>query len=279
MKKIILFVIVAFAMIFPAKTNAQIKRSGWSYGPVIQTDNFIYSSVVGDFFLKSIPPMIAGIESVMEEDMTKVNNVSKFYEANAWWIPEFRYRANVVQNMEFANGKAMVYPRKFGFSHMDWSMRNYAIGYHVGFLPRLFPLGFDFEVDYSQDGYQLLMEGWKDRMDITKRMLNVTTLLKIRFLRYDNKNVNPVIEIGTSYNYAFHYHDDFINDKNAVNNGFTGVIGVGYTNTSSHFSFSLRYEHAFYNFYNKKYLFEGMPIFEGSKSTFGRLSWTFCMGF
>ena len=110
-------------------------------------------------------------------------------------------------------------------------------------------------------------------------MLSTTALLKIRLLKYDSYRINPVIELGGSYNYAFHYHDDVINGKDAVNNGFTGVIGLGFTNTETHVSWSLRYEHSFYDFYNKNYIYEGNPIFAGSKSTFGRLGIAISYGF
>ena len=273
MKKLLTIFFLFFILVAPTKSFGQIKRSEWSYGVVFQTDNFVYTQVIGNGFLKSLPAIIAGATG----GIGSVEKTEEFYTKNAWWIPDFMYRANVVQKLEFANGnKATIYPNKWGFSHMDWKLRTYSIGYHVGFLPRIFPIGFEVAAEFAQDGYRIRTEDMENLMNITRRTFNATALLKIRLMRYDNNLINPVIELGTSYNHALHYHDDYINDKDAVNSGFTGIIGLGYTNTESHITFTLRYEHAFYNFYNRDFLFEGRPIFEDSKSTFGRLGFNFC---
>lgn len=272
-KNLILSTVVLALSLIPSVLKAQIGRNDWSYGLVIQTDNLVYSGLGAT--LTTLPANIA----TSSEDRDAMEKVGNFYMKNKWWIPEFRYRANVVQDMEFANGKASLYPKVWGLSHWDWSMRNYAIGYRVGYLSRVAPIGFDVQADYVQDGYELQMEGSDEKQEIVKRMLSATALLKIRLMKYDRHRINPVIELGGSYNYAFHYHDDVINDKDAVNNGFTGIIGLGFHNTETHISWSLRYEHSFYDFYNKDYMYNGNAIFAGSKSKFGKLGVAISYGF
>lgn len=269
----LLYTTLLVLVLLPFNLYAQIGRSEWSYGTVLQTDNLVYSTV--GTLIPALPLFIVAAS----DDDDKIDSTINFLEQNKWWIPTFRYRANIIQKMEFAGKKATLYPRKWGFSGWDWELNNYSIGYHVGYLSRLYPIGFDVQADYIQDGYGIEYEGSNDKYTIIKRMISATALLKIRLLKYDSNRINPVIELGSSYNYAFHYHDNFINDKNAVNNGFTGIIGLGFTNTETHLSWSLRYEHSFYNFYNKSYHYNDDPIFADSKSKFGRLGVAMSIGF
>lgn len=265
-------IILAFSLI-PTMLRAQIGRNDWSYGLVIGTDNLLYSEL--GTTLTVLPSTIA---TIMEEEGT-IESAGSFYEKNKWWLPQFRYRANIVQKMEFAGNNATLFPKVWGLSHWDWALRNYSIGYHVGYLSRLYPIGFDIQADYAQDGFQLQMDGSDERQSIIKRMWSFTGLIKIRLLKYDSHRINPVIELGGSYNHAFHYHDDLINDVDAVNNGFNCIIGLGFHNTETHISWSLRYEHAFYDFYNDEFIYNGHPIFADSKSTFGRLGIAISYGF
>lgn len=271
-KHFITTVLLLFALM-PSALKAQIGRSDWSFGPIIQTDNLVYTGI--GTVLRGLPATIAAAQ----ENDALMEDIGEFYIKNKWWIPDFRYRANVVQKMEFANGNATIFPKAWGLSHWDWAFRNYSVGYHVGYLSRVSPVGFDIQADYVQDGYQLQMEGADEKQEIVKRMLSATALLKVRLMKYDRHRINPVIELGGSYNHALSYHDDVINDKDAVNNGFTGIIGLGFTNTETHVSWSLRYEHSFYDFYNKDFIYNGNAIYAGSKSSFGRLGIALSYGF
>ncbi|MCD8309709.1 MAG: hypothetical protein LUB83_00620 [Prevotellaceae bacterium] len=261
LKCIITIVTLCFAL-YSVSLQAQISRNEWSFGPVLQTDNFLYADV-GSYVIGRT------LLAIFDDD---ADEMGEFIYKNRCWYPLLRYRANVVSKMEFAGGKAKVYPRAWGFSKWDWSLATYAVGYHVGYLSRVVPLGFDLQVDYAQDGFKIKPAGSDTKSSVKKRMISSTALLRIRLLKYESNRINPVLELGGSYDYAFHYHDDTINDKDAVNNGFNGIIGLGFTNTEGHISVSLRYEHSFYDFYNKDYLYDGNPMFAGSNSTFGRLS-------
>lgn len=264
-----------FALIFflSGISKAQIGRNEWSLGPVIQNDNIVYSPIIGNL-LTTLPGLIV---SFADEDA--IEDVNRFYNKNIWWIPTFRYRANIAQKLSVGDTKYILYPKAWGFSGMDWSYDTYAIGYHVGYLSRIFPLGFDVQLDYAQDAYKYKIGDSDIKEKMVKRSLAATALLKIRFLKYDSNAFNPVIELGGAYNHVLYYRDHLIKDRDAVNNGFSGIIGIGYTATDSHWSWLLRYEHAFYDFYNKDFVYNGQEIFRDSKSTFGRLSIALTYGF
>lgn len=272
MKRFFLLLII---VVFVSSTllKAQISRNEWTYGPVLQSDNFVYAQIAGPLI-----PLIPGIIKSAIDDSGE-EGLAEFQQKNRWWYPSFRYRANVVQKLNYGGLKATLYPKAWGFSGWDWGFDNYSVGYHVGYLSRLQPFGFDVEADFAQDGYRMKLEGMDKKVKIVKRMVSAEALLKIRLLKYDTHSINPVVEIGGGYDYAFHYHDEWINDRNAVNNGFTGIIGIGFTNTLTHLSWSLRYEHSFYNFYNKDFIYDGEAIFKDSKSTFGRLGFALTYGF
>ncbi len=241
--------------------KAQIRRSDWQFGVVARTDNLIYTQ--GAELLVKILPILSGRE-----------NVAVFYAKNMWWIPEFRYRPTLVQKMEFGGEKAKVYPKSWGWNHMDWCFDSYTVGYHVGYLPRTSHVGFDVQVDYAQDGFKIKMPDAEEKIKVKKRMVSGTVLARIRLLDYTKARLNPVLEIGGSYDYAFYYKDKVINDKDAVNSGFNGIIGLGFTNTETHFSFSLRYQHSFYDFYDEDFEYEGVQIFKDHKSKIGKLETT-----
>ena len=196
-----------------------------------------------------------------------------------------RYRLPVVNKMEFGDQDVKVYPRfsdywgPKSYSKQDWRFRSFSAGYHIGWLSRISPIGFDFQADFAQEGYELKFPDIEEKMKTTKQMLSTTLLAKIRLMKYESNRINPVIGIGGSYNYTLRYKDDITHDKDALNNGFTGIIDLGFINTEAHIQWSLRYEHTFYNFYNKDFELNGMKIYEDSKSTFGRIGAVFTYSF
>lgn len=264
-KKLVFLLILASSF---TRIDAQVRRSDWQYGVVLETDNPVY--VIAAYYLTSeIPSILMGTEETVN-----------FIYKNRWWYPLFiRHRANIINKLEFDNGKASVYPKGWGFDGIDWRLLNYTVGYHLGYLSRVSPFGFDIQASYSQDGFRVRMPSDEKAQNVVKKMVSGTALLRIRMGKYETASINPVLEIGGRYDHAFHYHDNTIDDKDAVNNGFTGIVGLGFTTTNSHVSWSLRYEHAFYDYYNKDFTFNGVPIFSGAKSTFGKLGASVSYGF
>ncbi len=265
--KIILSTSLAVLSIMATPASAQVHRSEWSFGPVLRTNNFIY--FMGATMIKMTPYILAD-----DEETSAV-----FYLKNRWWIPEFRYRADVLQTMEFSDEKAKLKPSAYGFGNMDWSLSTFTGGYHLGYMSRTIPLGFDIQVDYGQEGYKLQTPGSDVTDKIKKSMITGQALLKIRLLSYSEARLNPVLEIGGSYDQALTYKDNVIDDKDAVNSGFNGIIGLGFTNTESHLSWSLRYQHAFYDYYDKDYEYNGVPIYKDTDSKFGKLEVALTLGF
>lgn len=124
--------------------KAQIGRNDWSCELLIYSDNTVYSALSN---ANIAPPTTV---TITNEDREQTEQVGNFLSKNSWWIPDVRYRVNVVQKLEF-----------------------------------------------------------------------------------------------------------------------TGELG--FTNTETHMSWLLLYGHSFYDFYNKDFIYEGFPIYEGSKSAFGKL--------
>ena len=260
-KKVITSLLLGLLLIVGVQdSKAQIRRNDFYASPVFQTDNFIYEFVAA-FLFRTTP-------YIVDEDFN--------YVKNQWWLPESRLRWSVLQRMEFDAGKASVWPKtyKFGkdfWKDYDWDFRNYAVGYKIGVLPRISPVGFQIEADYVQDGYKVRMPWSDEKHSMIKRMISTTALAMIRILSYEDNEFNPILELGGSYDYALHYDDGMVNDKDAVNNGFTGIIGLGFTNTETHTTWSLRYEHSFYDYHNEDFKYQGTKIFSGAKSKFGRI--------
>lgn len=143
MRRKLLIAVVLLLSAATTSLRAQVSRSAWTFSPVLQTDNIIYTS--------GATCIVRTIPACFDDD----EKLEKFIINNRWWIPEIRYRANVLQEIETAAGELDLRPKVYGFSGMDWSLDSYAAGYHVGCLPKLSPIGFDIEADYVQDGFRV----------------------------------------------------------------------------------------------------------------------------
>ena len=119
MKRFFIYTLVSTLVTFCTenKTYAQIGRSDWTYGLVLQTDNPIYS-LVGDF--------ATFLPALCINDAEKSNI---FYHDSRWWFPEVRWRYRVVKRMEFSGQKATIHPKfseQWGpksWSKLDWGIR------------------------------------------------------------------------------------------------------------------------------------------------------------
>ena len=276
--------------------NAQFQRGHWYGSPIVRVDNPVYA-----FGLTVIKYGIGSLISsgdnrrsiqkqTLSDDGTLITTTvakNTLWKDGSWqnylW-PAVNYRANIFQKMEFANGKARINPKLFGLSHIDWAFRNYSLGYRFGYMPKTTPIGFEVEADYIQEGYQVRMpDNYEVQQSIIKRMLSGQVVMKYIFgdnLQKRNQIKSQfLVELGGGYQYALHYHDKQIHDKDAVNNGFIGILGAGVSFPQINSTITARYEHSFYDFYNDDFLYNGQPIYKGSKSTFGKLYTTWSMSF
>ena len=211
---------------------AQVQRGLWEYGPVITTTNNCYRWV--------------------EENLKSVGSTTEsvtFWNKNRWWIPTFRSRFDVIKSIETPSGDVKV-------KWADWGLKNYSIGYHVGYLSYILPIGFDFQVDYESQTWSSRFPGQDDYKNYSKQMICPTLLLKTRIGDYTTKNGCAIIEAGAKYNYAIDANGEY-NDRKSVKNGVSGVAGIGWLNSLSHFAIFLRYEHDFFDYFDKGYSPDG----------------------
>lgn len=250
--------LLLFLLLFTGVVKAQISRGEWSYGPVITTTNNFYGNLAQTLIFGNIPFLASDSEAFMLN--------------NRWWIPSSWNKYTIMQKVETPMGKMSA-------KWWDWKLKNYSVGYHIGYMPKSFPVGFDFQVDYERKGMELKLSGANNYTSYSKQMVTPTMLLKIRLGDYASNRLNPIVEMGGSYDYAFSCKGDFT-DINSINNGFSGIIGIGFVNTETHLSVILRYEHDFYDYFNQKFTPDGtLCPYKDCKTAFSCLSVAFIIGF
>lgn len=233
MKKLLFVMFSLFLMQDIAR--AQVTRGLWEYGPVITTTNNGYGWVAEN--LKTL-----GFGMAEEEGI-------EFWNTNRWWIPSFRARFDIVKDIDTPTGSAKV-------KWADWGLHNYAIGYHVGYLSYVAPIGFDLQVDYEKQSWRSKFPGQDDYKNYEKQMVVPTLLLKTRIGDFTRNAINVIVEAGAKYNYVLNAKGDY-DDVKSLTNGITGVFGIGIINSYSHFTVQLRYEHDFFDYFDKDFSPDG----------------------
>lgn len=257
MKKILVMMIV---VLFAMTANAQVKRGEWLAGPVITTTNPVYSG--GAAFLEEI---ITGLAcGVNYEDGTATRELPA---SSQLWMPNFTYKWHAIKNLELDGDKAK-------FRHkMDWKLKNYSVGYRLGYMSRTAPFGFELQANYEQENMAYKLANDEDYRDATKTMFVPTALIKVRFGSYTKGAFNPTLELGGSYDYTLSFKEKIgdvtVKGKDLVNNGFSGIVGLGFTIPATHFSWAIRYSHKFYKYYNEDAELNGTKLDFNEKSTFG----------
>lgn len=249
MKKILLILCSLFLLQEAAK--AQIRRGLWEYGPVVTTTNNAYGWAIENL-------KVQAFAHGKEKGITFLNN-------NRWWIPSFRARFDVMKDIDTPNGDVKV---KWG----DWGLRSYSVGYHVGYLSYVSPIGFDLQVDYERQNWESRFPGQADYKNYEKQMVVPTLLLKTRIGDFTRNTLNVLVEAGAKYNYVVGAKGDY--DKvESLNNGMTGVIGLGIINSFTHFTLQLRYEHDFFDYFDQGFSPDGvLKPYEGVTSRHGTLN-------
>lgn len=238
--------------------KAQVSRGLWEYGPVITTTNNAYGWVAEN--LKAY-----GFGLAEQEGVT-------FWNKNRWWIPSFRSRFDITKDIDTPAGDVKV-------KWADWGLRNYSVGYHVGYLSYVSPIGFDVQVDYEKQNWRSKFPGQDDYTNYEKQMIVPTILLKTRLGDFTRNTFNVIVEAGAKYNYVLSAKGDY-NDVKSLNNGVTGVFGIGVINSYSHFAIQLRYEHDFFDYFNKDFSpNETLKPYDGFSSKHGTLNLYTSFGF
>lgn len=247
MKKVTIVLIALLSQLF--QVNAQIQRGLWEYGPIITTTNNAYGWVAENL-------KVYGLASC---------DAINFLNQNRWWIPSFRSRFDVVKDIDTPAGDVRV-------KWADWGLKNYSLGYHIGYLSYVYPIGFEFQIDYEKQNWCSKFPGQEDYKDYEKQMVVPTLLLKTRIGDYTDNTFNVILEAGAKYNHVLSAKGDY-DDVESLNNGITGIFGVGIINSYSHFTIQLRYEHDFFDYFNKDFsTTESLKPYEGVKSKHGTLN-------
>lgn len=251
------FVSILTLLSLTLATSAQVKRGVWDLGPVVTTTNTVYGMLAQNITHYGV----GGFVCIDEEDAMKYVT---FMNKNRWWIPTFRDKFNVMQQIKTPDGKAKM-------KWWDWGLRNYSLGYHVGYMSYTAPIGFDVQVDYERQSWKAKMPGQNDFKDYAKQMVVPTALLKFRLGDFAENQFNFIVEAGAKYNYAFKAKGDY-DDEESVENGFTGVFGIGLVNPSTHTTLQVRYEHDFFDYFDKDFTTEtGLKPYEDVKTKHGAL--------
>lgn len=238
--------------------KAQVKRGLWEYGPVMTTVNNPYGWVAEN--LKAF-----GFSSAGEGGI-------EFWNNNRWWIPSFRSRFGVPQSIESPAGTVKQ-------KYANWGFRNYAVGYHFGYISYVSHIGFDVQVDYERQTWRAKFPGETQYTNYSKQMVVPTVLLKTRLGDFVNDKYNFIAEAGVKYNYAFDAKGGY-SDTKSINDGFTGVWGIGIINSYTHFTMQLRYEYDFFNYFNEDFSPDGATMpYDGVKTKHGVLNLYFSFGF
>ena len=255
MKKNIMKVAVCTALLTLSmpKADAQIQRSEWIAGPVITTTN-VYYSAAGMAAGYGLGALVYG------------NNDENYPKSSQFWMPTFGVNLRTY-SMKLDGEKA-----KFR-NKTDMSLHNYSVGYRLGYMSRNSPLGFEIQANYEQKYFAYKMPEESNYTEATRTMFVPTALLKVRFGDYYNDKICPLLELGGSYDYTLSYkektEDKTIKKKDLVNNGFSGIVGLGCNVPTAHLYLTLRYTHQFYKHYNKDAEINGEKLNLKEKSTFG----------
>jgi hypothetical protein len=154
--------------------------------------------------------------------------------------------------------------------------------------------GFAF-LDYKNKGFDMKYPGEEDYRRHYAQAIAPALGLRVRTGRLTG--FHWVVEAGAAYNYNFKYNGSYDNKLDVINNGFTGIYGIGfefisgrrndrrysssttsyqYASKESYFSMTLQYQKDHYNFFNESFSPDGgtMKPYQGFRSNIGYLCLT-----
>ena len=182
------------------------------------------------------------------------------------WFPNTTYRPTLTHQFYYGDNKVKTRPDGFmgsllGLSH--WRLKNYSIGckYSLPYIPRV--AASSISLAFDQEGYEIEPIGGEKQW-IIKRQLVPSVHLSRRIAW------RLLGGVGISYHKPLHYHDNVIDDKNAVNSGYSFNWGVTYMGYGR--SFGFRMCHSLYDFYNKDFtMADGSKPFADTRSKIVRM--------
>ena len=267
--KVVLSLIIGLLLMFyTSEAKCQIRSVEWDGGFILTTENHYYAGV-----LDALAQLSANLPFGLQV--------------------ESRYRVSAFRRiwLDESEAKLRTCTKCWGYEFIGlahWKLKNYAVGYHIGFIPRHgFPLGLELECLYDQEGYKVKIprDGSKeDKQWMVKRQWSPTALVRLRLGSWLQNNDVTELMFGARYNNAFYYKDKWINDKNAVNSGLSYIFGInGFSLIGQifdgHFSEGARVEIMNYDFYNKDFVYNGDKIYQNSKSKLIRIEYCLRVSF
>ncbi|MBQ3619404.1 MAG: hypothetical protein II939_14755 [Bacteroidales bacterium] len=249
MKRRIIFLMAVMAMfVLPQSTKAQIlSRGGWELHPNISFTNPVYGL--------STSMLYAGYTSDAANGYSTVG-----YR----FIPAYQQKYRLQQKIETPDGSAKV-------KWWDWQLRSFSVGYTFGYLSFTNPFGFVVELNYEKQNWNAKLPKNDDYINFAKTMFAPELCLRLR-LGSREGNVNFILEPGAKYNYALNAHGEY-NGNDHVNNGVTGIFGIGYYNKVAHLIGSIRYEKDFFDYFNQDFVApDGSKPYNGFKTKHGLLN-------
>ena len=155
-----------------------------------------------------------------------------------------------------------------------------------------------FFLDYRNKGFDMKYPGEEAYKTHVTQAISPAIGMRLTLGNLLNK-LKGVLEGGVAYNYNFKYTGSYNNDLKVVNNGFSGIYGLGFefssgrqntiadddnlwnnllggTHVQSSKDFywlvTLQYRQDYYNFFNNHYTVGGVQPYQGFKNNFGYLS-------
>jgi len=233
MRKKVLILIVVFAAVLVSNANGQkVTRGQWYLRPTVEVPNNALYGLIG---------ALSGM-------LGEAGLTCAFTDVDSYQVQALFYKAIVCRRVNTPFGDVRNEP------WWDWKPRNIAAGLHWGYRPMVSPIGFDLAFGYERQNWRLKMPGADDYTNYSKQMLTPEVSLRFSFGSMESSR-RFCFEPGMRYNLALSAKGDY-NDKEYVNNGVTGLFGIGYYKSIGDGSGTwliVRYEHDFFDFFNEDF--------------------------
>lgn len=270
MKSKVLILLLGMSLSIPLKAEGLLELGPYRRGE--WTVQFTTRSQLLEMFSWAIIPRITS--SLLVDEAT---------EGQLPWFGNY-YELYIPYKLETPYGELK--PKRF-----RWWGGNYSMGIKGGYMSYNIPLGFYVGVYYSHQRWEVEMPGTDYYTQFNKSMICPEAILRFRFGSYYDSKICPLLDIGGCYNYAFKSNNKSwqvpssgisvapSKDLDVVNNGYTGILGIGVLFPSSHINLMLMYRHDYYNYFNNNYTINGVKPYDGWKTQRGALSLAVEYGF
>ena len=226
-----------------ANAGNGIKRSEWDFRPEITTGNVVYwlGGLFGSMLLEQ---KLAG--KSLSEDYNPADR--------PWWYPQIGWRSVFIDSAAFGEYKNSSFDTKGNM--FDWTDPGFSVGYAVHFTSKQVPFGFRAKIAYDHQNFKSKPKNENSYTSFSKDMIVPEVALKILFGKYRTSETMYIISLGASYDYAINAKGLY-DDKETVNSGFSGIVGLECAFPESHFQAGMHFTIPFYDYFNKDFSPDG----------------------